>query len=472
MILRVMRFLGVSVAALVAAAGCKDDPTASLAGKAFRVVMNRNPLFLGLGDSGNVTVQVIDESGTPLSGSITAASSAPAVATVVPVSGLPPDPNQTTAVFKVKGLTAAAAHVRFTGHGRTDSARVNVLPSPFVFDGALSSLTPAGGDTLTIDATGLFRFDPAKATVTFAGGIAAPVVAASATQVKVVVPFSNEDSLRIAGVSLPYVTGRTFMVPTPAKVKQTGDVYGTNDESFTTAPVMALPTAVGDATVVITNVGNANDTECAEIVLSFGSSGPCMIFQFTIASADPVDLTFTTDWDGDADMDVYACAGTDPAADCFEDGGGGATGDQPQTFTFAFPTGTHYFVAEQFDPGSGSPRNIVTTITRNKNTPSLTTTPSAGGAVGVVLNDDGDLAGGFSPTGSITFKLYDPDQATCTGTPRYQTTVTVMGNGTYSTSPGFTTDKAGIWRWTADYTGDTQNTTATSMCGDEVVTVS
>src|SRR5207249_1412939 len=41
-----------------------------------------------------------------------------------------------------------------------------------------------------------------------------------------------------------------------------------------------------------------------------------------------------------------------------------------------------------------------------KSTPSLTTTPSpSSGIVGATLNDTGNLSGGTSPTGSITFNL-------------------------------------------------------------------
>src|SRR5437867_7440175 len=204
--LRVFVYLGLSVAAAVAV-GCKEDPTASKAGEPARVVLTPNPLFLKKGDSATITVQVVDALSTPLAGAITGVSTTPTLLSVGPAA-VPPDPTGTTAVFKVKALAAGPAYLKASGQGITDSARVNVLPSPFVFDGALSSLTPAGGDTLTIDATGLFRFDPAKATATFGGGFAGPVVSASATQLKVVVPFSSADSVRLGGTLLPYVVGK------------------------------------------------------------------------------------------------------------------------------------------------------------------------------------------------------------------------------------------------------------------------
>ncbi len=101
-------------------------------------------------------------------------------------------------------------------------------------------------------------------------------------------------------------------------------------------------------------------------------------------------------------------------------------------------------------------------------TPVLTTTPSAGGAVGTVLNDTATLTGGNAPTGSVTFKLYDPDQTTCTGTPRYTYT---DSSAPYATTPGFTTDKAGTWRWVAEYAGDANNNAVTSGCNDEEVSI-
>jgi len=106
----------------------------------------------------------------------------------------------------------------------------------------------------------------------------------------------------------------------------------------------------------------------------------------------------------------------------------------------------------------------------NKAAPSLTTTPSAGGTVGVTLNDSATLTGAVNPTGSIVFKLFDPGDATCAGTPAFTQTRPLSGS-TASTTGGFATDEAGIWRWTADYAGDTNNEAASSGCQAEQVTV-
>ncbi len=124
--------------------------------------------------------------------------------------------------------------------------------------------------------------------------------------------------------------------------------------------------------------------------------------------------------------------------------------------------------------GSLKPDTVTILVARLIPTLSTTATPSSG-TVGVTVNDKATLGGGFGTlSGTIVFKLYDPTQATCpkTATPRYTQTVTVNGTGTYSTSPGFVTDKAGTWRWTAAYSGDGNNYAVKSGCDDEKVTVS
>ena len=94
-----------------------------------------------------------------------------------------------------------------------------------------------------------------------------------------------------------------------------------------------------------------------------------MMFKFTLA--DTATFNFATDWVGTAsapDVDIYACADSIVSvaafnANCFEDGGAGATGSKPQaTGAYKYSAGTHYFVIENYD---GTPsRNLYTTISR------------------------------------------------------------------------------------------------------------
>ena len=90
-------------------------------------------------------------------------------------------------------------------------------------------------------------------------------------------------------------------------------------------------------------------------------------------------------------------------------------------------------------------------------TPTIATTASAGGAVGTVLTDQATLSGGTAPTGTITFVLYGPNDATCTTAVFTSNAIAVNGNGTYTSAPGFAPVAAGTYRWRAFYSGDANN---------------
>lgn len=108
----------------------------------------------------------------------------------------------------------------------------------------------------------------------------------------------------------------------------------------------------------------------------------------------------------------------------------------------------------------------------SQNQPTLNTTPDpSSGNVGATLNDSATLSGANSPTGSITFKLFPPSDASCQGVASYTQVVPLTGNSA-STSPGFVSNAPGTWRWTADYPGDVNNTEAHSTCQAEPVVIS
>ena len=85
--------------------------------------------------------------------------------------------------------------------------------------------------------------------------------------------------------------------------------------------------------------------------------------------------------------------------------------------------------------------------------------------IGGSVTDTASLSGGNSPTGTITFRVYGPDDATCSGTAVFTSTVTVSGNGNY-TSGAFTPTAVGTYRWIASYSGDAKNTASSGACGD------
>src|SRR5262249_26021101 len=93
--------------------------------------------------------------------------------------------------------------------------------------------------------------------------------------------------------------------------------------------------------------------------------------------------------------------------------------------------------------------------------PTLTTTPSPNVLrQRVTLKATAFLDLGYHPTATITFTLVGP------GVPAggHTETVTVNGNGTYTTPTGFTPGMAaGVYQWNAVYSGDANNNTASDV---------
>jgi hypothetical protein len=140
--------------------------------------------------------------------------------------------------------------------------------------------------------------------------------------------------------------------------------------------------------------------------------------------------------------------------------------------------GTYRWIANY----SGDANNAATTNACNganenvvvgQAAPTLITTASAGVPLGGAISDTATLGGGFNPTGTITFTLFGPNDATCTGAVIFTATVTVAGNGSYG-SGTFTPAVVGTYRWIANYSGDANNAATTMACNDanESVTIS
>jgi hypothetical protein len=103
----------------------------------------------------------------------------------------------------------------------------------------------------------------------------------------------------------------------------------------------------------------------------------------------------------------------------------------------------------------------------NKNQPSNST------AQNLLPNDSFTLSGATANAGgTVTFNLYDPNDATCSGAPALTQTVNVSGNGTYNTTnTTFLASTEGTWRWLVTYSGDANNQGTTSACGVEQFTI-
>jgi len=102
--------------------------------------------------------------------------------------------------------------------------------------------------------------------------------------------------------------------------------------------------------------------------------------------------------------------------------------------------------------------------------PSITTTQSAGGTIGVSVSDTATVSGGHNPTGTVTFQLFGSGDSTCSGTPVFISSNQPLSGGS-AASGSFTPTTTGTYEWVATYNGDDGNLTAVSGCGDEPVTI-
>lgn len=139
------------------------------------------------------------------------------------------------------------------------------------------------------------------------------------------------------------------------------------------------------------------------------------------------------------------------------------------------PAGTYFVLYSEWGGTTAGPNFISDGgfeewKVRKVATPSIATTPSTGGVIGTVLNDTATVSGGSSPTGSVTFNLWGPNDVGCDGTPVYTQTVALVA-GVATTTPGYTTLAAGVYAWTASYNGDSNNSSAFSGCTAEEVTI-
>ncbi|MFL5874139.1 MAG: hypothetical protein ACJ75T_11810 [Solirubrobacterales bacterium] len=117
--------------------------------------------------------------------------------------------------------------------------------------------------------------------------------------------------------------------------------------------------------------------------------------------------------------------------------------------------GSYFWTARYTGDGTNEPAEAVcaATSTVSKATPSMTGSASST-TVGGNIHDTANLAGGFSPSGEVTFRVYGPGDTSC-ATPLETTSATISGGE--ATSDDFLALQAGAFRWTASYPGDANN---------------
>ncbi len=153
-----------------------------------------------------------------------------------------------------------------------------------------------------------------------------------------------------------------------------------------------------------------------------------------------------------------------------------ANGSYTTPAGFAIQTvGTYYWVASFSGDANNKKASTACNdeaVTVGKASPSIVTVQQPdSGAAGDLYKDQATLSGGVSldSADTITFTLYSAKG--CDGTPLDTETVTVTGNGSYTTPAGFAIQTVGTYYWVASFSGDANNKKASTGCNDEAVTV-
>ena len=138
-----------------------------------------------------------------------------------------------------------------------------------------------------------------------------------------------------------------------------------------------------------------------------------------------------------------------------------------QTRAFATTGGFAFTDEAERLEGTGTGTTLTTVGLRETD---LTTRASGAVPLGSPISDTATLTGGFNPTGTITFTLYGPNNAECTGGAIFTSVVPVVGNGSYVSAP-FVPVFLGTYRWIASYSGDANNGPVTTSCADPLEAV-
>ena len=97
-----------------------------------------------------------------------------------------------------------------------------------------------------------------------------------------------------------------------------------------------------------------------------------------------------------------------------------------------------------------------------------TPTVTVGGSITDTATVTGGPAPAPAPTGTVTFTVFGPNNATCTGAPIFTSATRPLAGGPppTATSAPFTPPAVGDYRWIASYSGDTNYAAVTSTCND------
>ncbi len=257
---------------------------------------------------------------------------------------------------------------------------------------------------------------------------AALSITGSASQTLDGVIYAKSGSLTVTG------SGSTFVIGGPIVV---GSATLTGNGNISVTGALPLTEGLGLSLSAAPTSARIGETETLTATLScHGAPMANQPVTFSVTGANPNGGSATTSSSGVATLSYKGTAtGTDSAQASYT-GGGTSVTSAPVTVKWA------------------------------KAQPTITTkVKSASVNLGEPIADTATVAGGASPTGTVTFNVFAASDTSCK-TPLNAQPLTASLSSGQASSPQFTPTAAGAYQFLATYGGDASNEPATGKCGE------
>ncbi|HEX6616453.1 MAG TPA: hypothetical protein VF046_09125 [Gemmatimonadales bacterium] len=337
---------------LLLAAGvgaCGGDPTESFKEEGQKIVTDPAVVRVNQGASVFVIAQLQDNQGnqlatsfeaTPLGGGFTVTRDTSYLETTNG-SAL-----KTRERFQVTGVTPSSAAFEISGGGLKDTIPVGVLPIDVA--ASFSNAAPALNESITITLPAGYKFGADAGVESNLGPGLVESVAPDGSSIVAVIPPGSTGAVTLSGITADFLPGIPLSVPSIDVVAASAVGFPGTDAP-TTAP--ALPVPAAGETVTLFDVGTMTGAD----ITGDGGIG-AQYYKLTVV--DSAAYTFTTTWQGAADLDAILCFDTA----CNAGAAVGASANNPESATVDLSPGTYYFSVVLF--AGGAPQFFQMAITQ------------------------------------------------------------------------------------------------------------
>jgi hypothetical protein len=353
----------------------------------------------------------------------------------------------------------------------------------------------AGSSYAVASATSFALSDDTTATPRITITYAAPLPSTIASQASAPIALgagSISDTATVTITSGVPPTGTvTFDVFGPDDVNCSGPPADSSTTSITAGDAAStpfIPTAVGVYRFVASYGGDAdnapssgacNDANEATTVspapsgITTQASAPIALGAGSISDTATVTITSGVPPTGTVTFDVFgpddAMCSAPPASSSTNPITAGDAASTPFTPTAG---GVYRFVASYSGdasnlPSSGACNDPNESTTVDPATSGMTTQASVPITLGAGSISDSatvGIASGVPPTGTVTFDVFGPDDATCSAPPAFESTNPIIAGDAASTP--FTPTASGVYRFVTTYSGDSNNASVSGACND------